>query len=116
MPFQMLLDSLLGAPGVIGALLLDSEGEVAIESGAQDIRHRLIGAYQGIALAAVRRVHERTGLGATKGITCRYDGGLLVTRPLQDGYFLIVSLEPDRPLAPALRASGELSVLLDREL
>jgi predicted regulator of Ras-like GTPase activity (Roadblock/LC7/MglB family) len=116
MPFQRLLDSLLRLPGVVGALLLDSEGEVAIESGAADIRHRLIGAYQGIALATARRVHARYGHGATHGLACRYDEGLVVMRPLKDGYYLVVSLEPERPLAPALRATAELAVRLDEEL
>lgn len=116
MPFQRLLDSLLGVPGVVGALLLDGEGEVAIESGARDVRHRLIGAYQGIALAAARRVHSRYGLGETRVLACRYDWGLVVARPLKDGYYLIVSLAPDRPLGVALHASAQLAVRLDREL
>lgn len=116
MPFQRLLDSLFRIPGVVGVLLLDAEGEVAMASGARDIRHRLIGAYQGIALAVARGVHDRYGLGRTRVISCRYDWGLLVARPLKDGYFLIVSLEPQSALGRVLRASAELAVLLDAEL
>jgi predicted regulator of Ras-like GTPase activity (Roadblock/LC7/MglB family) len=116
MPFQALIDSLLHVPGVAGALLLDSEGEVAIQAGVRDLRHQLIGAYQGIAVATARRIHEQHGLGDTRVMACRYDHGLLIARPLKDGYYLVASLEADRPLAHVLRACDALAVRLVSEL
>ena len=52
----------------------------------------------------------------TDAYRARYDDGLIVMRPLKDGYYLVVSLEAERPLAPALHATAGLAVQLDAEL
>jgi len=41
MPYQRILDELLRSVGGHAALLLDAEGEVAIQAGTLDQRHRL---------------------------------------------------------------------------
>ena len=104
MPYQRILDELVGSvPGAVGALLLDSEGEVVVQSGARDYRHKLIGAYQGIALAVARRIGGRHGAGAVEGLTCRYTHAALVLRPLKDGYYFVLSLAPGSVVAEAER-------------
>ena len=51
MPYLSLLQGLVGSvDGALGALLMDATGEVVVEAGNGEERHRLIGAYQGIAL------------------------------------------------------------------
>jgi predicted regulator of Ras-like GTPase activity (Roadblock/LC7/MglB family) len=117
MPFQRLLDELAArVEGFQGALMLDAEGEVAVESGARDDRHRLIGAYQGIALATAKRTNQRYEAGSIRYITCQYEAARLVLRPLKDGYYLIVSLAPEAPLAPCLRHSAALQTRFNQEL
>jgi len=107
MPFQRLLDKLARQVGGVQAvLLLDSEGEVAFQSGAQDDRHRLIGAYQGIALTLARKTNARHGVGGIRLITCRHRWGKVILRPLKDGYYLVVSLSPEARLARGIDASA----------
>ena len=70
MPYQRLLDELLRSVRADAALLLDGEGEVAIQSGARDERHRLIGAYQGIGLTAARKTLARHDGGGPSATCC----------------------------------------------
>jgi predicted regulator of Ras-like GTPase activity (Roadblock/LC7/MglB family) len=117
MPYQALLDDLVrrvdGAPA---ALLLDSEGEVVVEAGVRDERHRLIGAYQGIALVAARRIVERYQAGTLGLIVCRYASRSVILRPLAHGYYLILALAPQAGLAQGLRHSAETAARLQAEL
>ena len=72
-PGPQVLDSALPAPARApapcrspasqAALLLDAQGEVVVEAGARDERHRLIGAYQGIGLAMAQRTTARHAAG-----------------------------------------------------
>lgn len=103
-------------PGAEGALLLDSEGEVVVQAGAGDFRHRLIGAYQGIALALARRIGTRYGVGAVESLTCRYSGAALVLRPLKDGYYFLLAIAPGGGLAEAVRRSENARRNIDQEL
>ena len=76
MPYLKLLERFLtSAPGAQAALLLDSQGEVVVEAGARDDRHRLIGAYQGIALGVAQRTIKRYAAGPIHYIVCRYAWG-----------------------------------------
>jgi predicted regulator of Ras-like GTPase activity (Roadblock/LC7/MglB family) len=117
LPFQVILEGLLAeVPGALAALLLDETGEVAMEAGLRDHRHRLIGAYQAIALSAVRSVGVRHEAGSLQTLLLRYEGGSLVLRPLKDGYYLVVSVDPahgpGRALDFSTRAQERLSALL----
>lgn len=117
MPYLAILDRLLAAvPGSLGALLLDQAGEVVVLTGLADMRHRLIGAYQGIALTTARRTAERYATGALTELVCRYEGGTLVLRPLIDDYYLLLSLSPEASVARALRFARNAQVELDAEL
>jgi predicted regulator of Ras-like GTPase activity (Roadblock/LC7/MglB family) len=104
-------------PGAEGALLLDSEGEIVVQAGSGSFRHRLIGAYQGIALSVARRIGARHGAGAVEALTCRYSEAALVLRPLKDGYYFVLALAPGAVfLAEAVRRSQSAQSLIDREL
>lgn len=117
MPYQGLLDDLMGSvAGAQGAVLLDAEGEVVVESGARDFRHRLIGAYQGIALATANRtLGTYTGEGI-RYVLCRYAWGIVLIRPLKEGYYLILSLDPDAPVWSGLHRSEVTQGLMDEHL
>lgn len=87
-----------------------------VQAGAGDFRHRLIGAYQGIALAIARRIGARHDLGAVESLTCRYAGAALVLRPLKDGYYFVLAMAPGDGLAEAVRRSESTRRRFDREL
>ncbi len=117
MPYQRLIDELTrDLAGVQGALLLDSEGEVAVEAGARDVRHRLIGAYQGIALAVAKQTMRQYDIGSIRYIVCRYDEGQLILRPLKDGYFLFISFDLGANLPRGLYRSEEIQEQLNAAL
>ena len=116
MPYQRLLDALIGAVGGHAALLLDAEGEVAMQSGSRDERHRLIGAYQGIGLVTARGMAARHGGGSIEYILCRYTESTLILRPLKDGYYLVLSLAPDGRVAEGLHHSALTQESMNREL
>jgi predicted regulator of Ras-like GTPase activity (Roadblock/LC7/MglB family) len=116
-PYLAVLERLLKAiRGAQGALMLDHLGEVVVEAGARDERHRLIGAYQGIALATAERTTERYAIGKVSHIVCRYLWATVILRPLKDGYYLILSMAPDASLADGLRYSAVAQEQMNDEL
>ncbi len=117
MPYQRILDGLVREqPGVQGALLLDAEGELVVDAGAKDYRHRLIGAYQGLALLSAQRTSDRYAIGRIQAICCRYAWGTVILRPLRDGYYLILSLAPDASVPVGMRASEFAQEQMDAAL
>jgi predicted regulator of Ras-like GTPase activity (Roadblock/LC7/MglB family) len=116
MPYQRILDALVRGDSVHGAMLLDSEGERVIEAGAADYRHRLIGAYQGIALSTAQKTTERYEIGSIRYLLCRYSDASVILRPLKDGYYLIVSLSREAHLPLALYRSGQAQDRLNEVL
>jgi predicted regulator of Ras-like GTPase activity (Roadblock/LC7/MglB family) len=116
-PYLVVLQKLLEAvAGAQAALLLDAQGEVVVEAGVRDDRHRLIAAYQGIALSTVQRTTERYEVGALNLILCRYAWGSIILRPLKDGYYLIVSLLPAASLAAGVHHSARAQQRLNAEI
>ena len=117
MPFQALLERLVDSvDGAQGAVMMDASGEVVFEAGDRDERHRLIGAYQGIALVRLKNAEERGEIGGIRHLYCRYSAGQVILRPLKDGYYLVVSLAPDANVGQALFRSAETRERLDAEL
>ncbi len=117
MPYLSILDALLArVPGSLAALLLDAQGEVVVGSGQVDERHRLIGAYQGIALGMAARAAERFDAGAVRSLAWRHQGGTLLIQPLRDGYFLLLSLGPRSVVGLAQRRCEEARSKLDAEI
>jgi predicted regulator of Ras-like GTPase activity (Roadblock/LC7/MglB family) len=118
-PYLRLLERLLASvPGALAALLLDSNGEVVVEAGprVERDRHRLIGAYQGLALSTARQATERYDVGRIRCLVFRYQTGTLVLRPLRDGYYLVMSLGPEAGLGRGMHFAAEIGVDLDAEL
>ncbi len=117
MPYQRILDELLRSVGGHAALLLDGEGEVAIQAGTRDERHRLIGAYQGIGLATARKTMARHGGSSPiRYMLCRYAAGVVILRPLKDGYYLVLSMPVDGRIAEGIHRSELTQEKLNQEL
>jgi predicted regulator of Ras-like GTPase activity (Roadblock/LC7/MglB family) len=117
MDYQVILDDLQRRmAGSRGVLLLDVAGEVVLESGNRDERLRLIGAYQGIALAGARKASERYSTGEIEYMLWRYEHGSVILRPLKDGYFLVMNLASDVLPAQALLLSAEAQERLNEAL
>jgi predicted regulator of Ras-like GTPase activity (Roadblock/LC7/MglB family) len=117
LPYQSILDGLTGpGSGVEAALLVDSEGEGALHSGRVDRRHRLIGAYQGIALSAARRTGDRYPVGDIRYMLCRYQGAIVILRPLKDGYFLVLAVDPRANLGRVLYESEAAQARMNEAL
>jgi predicted regulator of Ras-like GTPase activity (Roadblock/LC7/MglB family) len=92
--------------GALAALLLDSTGEVVVEAGARDDRHRLIAVYQGILLSAARRALQSVAAGEIDYVLSRYEAGTVILRPLRDDYYVVVSLRPGSDVGSGLRGSA----------
>jgi hypothetical protein len=105
-------------PGSRAALLLDPNGEVVVEAGPLEERdrHRLIGAYQGIALMTARQATDRYDAGRIGCLVCRYAQASVILRPLRDGYYLVMSLAADASLGRAVYVSAATQASLDAEL
>ncbi len=117
MPYQALLEGLVRSlPGARVALLLDAEGEVVVEAGARDYSARLIGAYQGIALATARRTAERYRNGEVECLLCRYSAASVILRSLRDGYYLVLALEPGAHAGLALQRAARWGERVAAEL
>ena len=117
MPYLVILQKLIAAvAGAQAALLLDGQGEVVVEAGVKDDRHRLIAAYHGIALSTVQRTTGRYDVGALHLVLCRYAWGSVILRPLKEGYYLIVSLLPSASLAAGVHHSARAQQSLNAEI
>jgi predicted regulator of Ras-like GTPase activity (Roadblock/LC7/MglB family) len=117
MVYQSVLNGLCQSlRGARGALLLDAGGEVVVEVDRGDERLRLIGAYQAIALGAATRTAARYGAGAIDHVVTRYSWGTIILRPLNEGYFMVLALEPGARVALALHRSLEARERLNAEI
>jgi predicted regulator of Ras-like GTPase activity (Roadblock/LC7/MglB family) len=115
--YQSLLEQLLRAvQGADAALLLDSEGEVVVEAGEKGERQRLIGAYQGLVLQAIRRLADQYEQGSLHYLVRRHNQGTVILRPLKDGYYLVVSLRPGVPVALGVHQSSVTQERMNEEL
>jgi predicted regulator of Ras-like GTPase activity (Roadblock/LC7/MglB family) len=115
-PRSLLNDLCRAISGAHGALMLDAGGEVVAGSDASDDRLRLIGAYQGIALATAHKTAERYAGGAISSLVARHASGTVISRPLKDGYYLIIALAPEAPVALAEYRSTRACELLNDEI
>ena len=99
MPFRpILLELLQSIDGSLGALFLDWEGEcveVITERpfDADDHDLRVIGAYQGIFRAQLRKLCEEMDAGRPLRLKMDFETTKVLTCDLKDGYYLVLVLE-----------------------
>jgi predicted regulator of Ras-like GTPase activity (Roadblock/LC7/MglB family) len=116
-PYLVILQRLIQTvAGSVSALLLDPQGEVVVEAGQRDEQSRLIGAYQGIGLATVRRSAERYEVGTIRHVLYRYGGGSVILRPLKDGYYLVFSLSAAASVPAGVHHSARAQESLNAEI
>jgi hypothetical protein len=65
-----------------------------------------MGIYQGIMLAAARRLLQPLGAAEIEYVLTRYEEGTLILRPLRDGYYVVVSLRRGARLATGVHRSA----------
>jgi predicted regulator of Ras-like GTPase activity (Roadblock/LC7/MglB family) len=117
MVYESLLNGLCASVrGAQGALMLDAGGEVVVGSATCDDRLKLIGAYQGIALATAQKASERYAGGAIEHLLARHAQGTVLACPLKDGYFLILALAPGASVPLALHRSAQIRERLNAEI
>jgi predicted regulator of Ras-like GTPase activity (Roadblock/LC7/MglB family) len=117
MPYRRILEELLArVRGSRTALLLDAQGEVVVGAGELDERHRLIGAYQGIALGMAARTATRFETGAVRSLVWRHEQGAVVLATLREGYYLVLSLGPGSLVPLAVRLCEDARQRLDGEI
>ncbi len=94
MPFKSRLNKLLdGVPGALGAIIIDWEGEAvdqAARIGEYDIK--LLGAHKGIILNLLRQMLARIDGGELEELIIRTDRSKILLAPLNQEYFLVLSL------------------------
>jgi predicted regulator of Ras-like GTPase activity (Roadblock/LC7/MglB family) len=116
-PYKAILEELVRTVDQVeGVLLLDGTGELVIAAGSAEMRHRLIGAYQGIVLGQAQRMAGRHALGDVRYLLWRHGGGTVIVRPLKDGYYLVLSVAPDGDVARGLHHSAGVQERLKAQL
>ena len=117
MVYESLLNGLCrSVRGAQGALMLDSGGEIVVGSESCDERLRLVGAYQGIALATAQRASERYAGGAIEYLLARHARGTVLVWPLKDGYYLVLALSPSASVAQAQYRCSQVREHLNAEI
>ena len=117
----MSIDSILeqlvrDVPGARAALLLDRQGEVVLEAGERNDSHRLVAAYQGLALDAARQAAERCAIGLVSHLVTRYEEGSVVLQALKDGYFLVLTVANETLQGLAVHRSSRAAEALNAEI
>ncbi len=95
---KILLDLLQTTHGSLGAIFLDSEGEsveVITERPfeADDHDLRVIGAYQGIFLAQLKRLCDALSAGAPHRFKVQFEKWNVLSCDLKDGYYLVLVVD-----------------------
>lgn len=86
--------------------MFDSDGElvqIVSRDGVDQHRLRLIGAYESIFHRSLTEVLALTQCTNTRSHFACYTGGVILTCPLADGYFLMLYCEPECNIGQALR-------------
>ena len=105
MPFRVILEELVeGIPGARAAVLADWEGESvsAYTSGdGTDYDIKFIGAHHGLLLERARKMLSGLQLGQAREIGFIQDQFHVLTAPVTDRYFVVLTLGPEAQLGPA---------------
>ena len=97
MPFKNILQGMLDQlPGALGAIIADWEGE-AVDQVARmdDFEIKVLGAHKGIILTQLRDALQRLDGGELEEVLIHFDEGKTLITPLNEDYFLVLTVEPD---------------------
>ena len=112
MPFKKLLSRLLeDIPGALGAIIIDWEGE-AVDQVAriEEYDIKVFGAHNGIILQLLRDALARIDSGGLEEILIRTGKNKTLIAPLNEDYYLVLSLGPE---AIAGRATFRMRCCVD---
>lgn len=114
------------APGAVGAILVDNDGESVVvyarpaqsnpDGYAGDERIRLIGAYHTISLRDADQLWHRFDYGETDYLVHRYEAGTVITKPLKGGYALMLVLESESYVGRAMLYVNRAATLIGEDL
>jgi predicted regulator of Ras-like GTPase activity (Roadblock/LC7/MglB family) len=118
-PFQYLLTNLLvDVPGAQGAVFLDSEGESVeyVTRHATPYELKLEGAYHGIFLRRAARLASLSRSGDLERVSIAGSKMRVMSKALRAGYYVVLVMEPETPMAVACAAIDRVSEALNREI
>lgn len=95
--FRGILEELLATTSdAFAAIFLDFEGEtvqLVCDRDISDHDLRVIGAYQGVFLERLRALCKKTKIGPPRKFKIEFDGLMILSSDLKDGYYLTVLLD-----------------------
>lgn len=118
MPFKNLLQEMLDQlPGSIGAIIADWEGE-AVDQWARidDFEIKVLGAHKGIILTRLREVLQRLDGGNLEEVLIHFEQGKTLITPLNEDYFLVLTVEPQVLVGKASHVMRRCAALLRAEV
>ena len=118
-PFTEMLSSLVNrVDGALGAAFVDSSGE-AVESLSADENNDLIdlmGAYQGIAFQASRRIVDQLDAGSIDYFYTSYEEASFLIKALDQDYFIMLVLGPEANLGQGIYNVRRAAEAFNREI
>jgi predicted regulator of Ras-like GTPase activity (Roadblock/LC7/MglB family) len=104
-PFKTILKELMDSvPGSTGAILADWEGEAVEQCCLYDVFDlKVIGAHKGILLNLMKEAHQKMGAGDLKHTLISTDERHLLTGPIGDDYFLVMTMDKNVIVGLAIR-------------
>lgn len=113
-------------PGAVGAILMDNDGEAVViyappnqihtNGYSGEERIKLIAAYHTISLRDTSQFSKQFGLGKVNHLVHRYEAGTVVTKPLNDGYALLLVLESESYVGQGLLYLNQAGVVISEDL
>ncbi len=114
MPFRTIMKDLVeSTSGATGAIFVDGEGE-AVDlysvNGGDNYHLRVIGAHKGIMLNLIHDAQEAVSDDPVRNVVIRMENFNVLMAPVEDGYFVVMTLESESPVSTArynIRAAVE---------
>ncbi len=101
---EIIEDLVERTPGARAAILADWEGEAVVTytSGEQtDYEIKFVGAHHGILLTRAKEMIDRLSLGKPKLISFTHDQFNIITAPVNNDYYIVLTLGPDAIISQA---------------
>ncbi|HYE75156.1 MAG TPA: hypothetical protein VEF04_17575 [Blastocatellia bacterium] len=123
---EPLADVVNRVPGAVGAILVDNDGEAVVLYAASNQVHtngytpeeriKLIAAYHTISLRDASQFSKQFGFGQINHLVHRYEAGTVVTKPLDDGYALLLVLESESYVGKGLLYLNQAGAVISEDL
>jgi predicted regulator of Ras-like GTPase activity (Roadblock/LC7/MglB family) len=118
MAFKQILSEMLAQiPGSLGAILVDWEGEAVDQvGGIDDYELKVIGAHKGLILDNLRQAVARAEGNGLEEIVITTALRQTIILPVDDDYFLVLTLNKDDSMGRALFEARRALVKLKKEI